>query len=146
MCTCVKSSLLSPHTRKKHETFETDQIAMTRLISVYSPSIFFPLSASLCLFPLLSRYGLECLFRFYSYGLEKKFRTAIFNDFQEETLRDHDVGFLYGLEKFWAFLKYYKVRLGRYSLFNLFSGLSDLLPSCTLSVCSCAIMIICCIG
>ena len=55
------------------------------------------------------RYGLECLFRFYSYGLEKKFRVAVFDDFQEETLRDHDVGFLYGLEKFWAFLGYYKV-------------------------------------
>lgn len=55
------------------------------------------------------RYGLECLFRFYSYGLEKKFREDIFKDFQEETLRDHDNGYLYGLEKFWAFLKYYKV-------------------------------------
>ena len=55
------------------------------------------------------RYGLECLFRFYSYGLEKKFRSALFREFQEETIRDHDAGFLYGLEKFWAFLKYYKV-------------------------------------
>lgn len=55
------------------------------------------------------RYGLECLFRFYSYGLEKKFREDIFEDFQEETLKDHDNGSLYGLEKFWAFLKYYKV-------------------------------------
>ena len=55
------------------------------------------------------RYGLECLFRFYSYGLEKKFRAEVFQDFQEETLKDHDNGFLYGLEKFWAFLKYYKV-------------------------------------
>ena len=60
------------------------------------------------LLPLL-RYGLECLFRFYSYGLEKKFRLEVFNDFQTETLRDHDDGSLYGLEKFWAFLKYYKV-------------------------------------
>ena len=56
-----------------------------------------------------SRYGLECLFRFYSYGLEKKFREDVFQDFQEETLKDHDTGSLYGLEKFWAFLKYYKV-------------------------------------
>ena len=58
----------------------------------------------------ISRYGLECLFRFYSYGLEKKFRTELFNDFQVETLKDHDTGSLYGLEKFWAFLKYYKVQ------------------------------------
>lgn len=56
------------------------------------------------------RYGLECLFRFYSYGLEKKFREDVFRDFEEETLKDHDDGHLYGLEKFWAFLKYYKVR------------------------------------
>jgi hypothetical protein len=82
------------------------------------------------------------LFRFYSYGLEKKFRPEVFNDFQEETLRDFnrgmcgthivfarygcvswplqdiDRGFVhclpgragnvYGLEKFWAYLKYRK--------------------------------------
>ena len=57
-----------------------------------------------------SRYGLECLFRFYSYGLEKKFRMTVFADFQEETLKDQDAGFYYGLEKFWAFLTYYKVK------------------------------------
>ena len=68
------------------------------------------LCLSLPSFPLPpNRYGLECLFRFYSYGLEKKFREDLFQDFQEETLRDHDSGCLYGLEKFWAFLKYYKV-------------------------------------
>lgn len=38
------------------------------------------------------RYGLECLFRFYSYGLEKKFRQEIFKDFQEETKRDYEAG------------------------------------------------------
>ena len=59
------------------------------------------------------RYGLECLFRFYSYGLEKKFREDVFRDFEEETLKDHDAGHLYGLEKFWAFLKYYKVKMFR---------------------------------
>ncbi len=41
--------------------------------------------------------------------MEKKFREDVFQDFQAETLRDHDTGSLYGLEKFWAFLKYYKV-------------------------------------
>jgi la-related protein 1 len=73
---------------------------------------------------LIDRYGLECLFRFYTYGLEKHFRQELFDDFQRETLRDHDagnkevnnkrienkisifLGQLYGLEKFWAFLKY----------------------------------------
>ena len=28
------------------------------------------------------RYGLECLFRFYSYGLERKFRPELYKDFQ----------------------------------------------------------------
>lgn len=54
------------------------------------------------------RYGLECLFRFYSYGLEVKFRPHLYEDFQEETIRDYENVQLYGLEKFWAFLKYYK--------------------------------------
>lgn len=57
---------------------------------------------------LISRYGLECLFRFYSYGLEKHFRSHLFKDFQIETLRDMEHNQLYGLEKFWAFMKYYK--------------------------------------
>lgn len=113
------------------------------------------------------RYGLECLFRYYSYGLEKKFRLDIFKDFQEETVKDYEAGKsqrvgalralvisvfsapssawaclyhvippspeplnsqlrrtkalstsfssfpagqLYGLEKFWAFLKYSKAK------------------------------------
>ena len=54
------------------------------------------------------RYGLECLFRFFSYGLEAKFRPELYKDFQTETLKDCQVGQLYGLEKFWAFTKYYK--------------------------------------
>lgn len=41
---------------------------------------------------LFHRYGLECLFRFYSYGLEKKFRQEIFKDFQEETKKDYESG------------------------------------------------------
>jgi len=54
------------------------------------------------------RYGLECLFRFFSYGLEKKYRKDLVQDFMEFTIRDHKDGYLYGLEKFWAFLKYRK--------------------------------------
>lgn len=38
------------------------------------------------------RYGLECLFRYYSYGLERKFRPDIFKDFQEETIKDYEAG------------------------------------------------------
>ncbi|CAF1460419.1 unnamed protein product [Rotaria sordida] len=52
------------------------------------------------------KYGVECLFRFYTYDLEKHFRQHGFEDFQQETLCDHEADQLYGLEKFWAFLKY----------------------------------------
>ena len=38
------------------------------------------------------RYGLECLFRYFSYGLERKFRPDIFKDFQEETMKDYEAG------------------------------------------------------
>ena len=38
------------------------------------------------------RYGLECLFRFYSYGLENHFRQDLFDDFQVETIRDMEAG------------------------------------------------------
>lgn len=38
------------------------------------------------------RYGLECLFRFYSYGLEKKFRHPLYKDFQMETIYDYESG------------------------------------------------------
>ena len=54
------------------------------------------------------RYGIESLFRFYTYGCEKRFRKAVFNAFQEDTLSDYNRNHLYGLEKFWAFLEYSK--------------------------------------
>lgn len=38
------------------------------------------------------RYGVECLFRFFSYGLEKRFRADLFKDFQEEVIRDYELG------------------------------------------------------
>lgn len=57
------------------------------------------------------RYGMECLFRFWSYGLETKFRSFLFHDFEAQTLVDYEGELkerdkLYGLEKFWAYLKY----------------------------------------
>ncbi|PAA65975.1 hypothetical protein BOX15_Mlig013093g1, partial [Macrostomum lignano] len=48
----------------------------------------------------------ECLFRFYSYGLERRFRKDLFRDFNEATLKDYQSGQLYGLEKFWALFAY----------------------------------------
>lgn len=59
-------------------------------------------------FQIYDRYGLECLFRFYSYGLEKRYRKELFEDFQELTLADYERGHLYGLEKFWAYTYYRK--------------------------------------
>lgn len=35
---------------------------------------------------------MECLFRFYTYGLEKHLRPEVFDDFQRETLRDYEAG------------------------------------------------------
>lgn len=32
------------------------------------------------------------MFRYYSYGLERRFRPDIFKDFQEETLKDYEKG------------------------------------------------------
>lgn len=55
-------------------------------------------------------YGIECLFRFFSYGLEARWRPAVYHDFQALTLADHERGSLYGLEKFWAYLHYSKAR------------------------------------
>ena len=33
------------------------------------------------------RYGLDCLFRFYSYGLEKRFDENVYRDFEEQTYK-----------------------------------------------------------
>jgi la-related protein 1 len=55
------------------------------------------------------RYGIECLYRFYSYGLEKKFRADICQEFQDVLWQDYkESGLVYGMEKFWAFMHYYK--------------------------------------
>ncbi|KAJ3159297.1 La ribonucleoprotein domain member 1 [Geranomyces michiganensis] len=62
------------------------------------------------------RYGLECLYRFYSYGLENRFRKDLFEDFvslvQDEYVGSHGMQ-LYGLEKFWAYLKWRKDKTKR---------------------------------
>jgi len=39
-----------------------------------------------------SRYGLECLFHFFSYGLEKNFNWAVYKDFQMDTIADYESG------------------------------------------------------
>lgn len=33
------------------------------------------------------QYGMECLFRFYSYGLEKSFSADLYRDFEDTTLK-----------------------------------------------------------
>lgn len=45
------------------------------------------------------RYGLECLFRYFSYGLERKFRPELYKDFQAETIRDYENGKLFFMLK-----------------------------------------------
>lgn len=39
-------------------------------------------------------YGMECLFRFYSYGLEKAFRVDLYKEFEGATLRVSSEGFI----------------------------------------------------
>ncbi|CAN6975531.1 unnamed protein product [Brassica oleracea var. botrytis] len=50
--------------------------------------------------------GLECLFRFYSYGLERQFDEELYKDFEQLSLDFYHKGNLYGLEKYWAFHHY----------------------------------------
>ena len=33
------------------------------------------------------KYGVECLFRFYSYGLEANFKADVYTEFEEQTLK-----------------------------------------------------------
>ncbi|EXB54653.1 hypothetical protein L484_022514 [Morus notabilis] len=55
-------------------------------------------------------YGMECLFRFYSYGLEKEFKEGLYKDFEQLALEFYRKGNLYGLEKYWAFHHYREQR------------------------------------
>lgn len=50
-----------------------------------------------------SFYGLECYFRFASYGLEKFWNEDVYNDFETTAMIEHYRGNNYGLEKFKAF-------------------------------------------
>ena len=55
-----------------------------------------------------ARYGLECLARCLSFGLEARWRDDLYLDFIELTLWDYRRGHLYVLEKLWALYKYRK--------------------------------------
>jgi len=89
--------------RESHSKTQRETIGAFPSFPILSVPFFFLISV-----PTLSfyRYGLECLFRFYSYGLEKKFRKDLFDEFQKYTLEDYHKNHLYGLEKFWAYLRY----------------------------------------
>jgi la-related protein 1 len=43
-------------------------------------------------FYIAVRYGLECLFYYYSYGLEKNFMIDIYRDFELLTIEDYESG------------------------------------------------------
>ncbi|CAF4327432.1 unnamed protein product, partial [Rotaria sordida] len=51
----------------------------------------------------------ECLFRFYTYSIEKHFRQHVFEDFQQETLCDHEAGRLYEILKNYKNLEDFRV-------------------------------------
>lgn len=51
-------------------------------------------------------YGMECLFRFLSYGLERAFRLELFLDFEDLAMAQYKRGDLYGVEKYAAFWHY----------------------------------------
>lgn len=51
-------------------------------------------------------YGMQCLFRFYSYGLENRFDVNLFQDFQYYVCMDLNAGYRYGIEKLWAYIHY----------------------------------------
>ena len=52
-------------------------------------------------------YGYECLFRFFAYGLERRFRADLYDDFEVEVLSAcSGPGRAYALEKFWSFHHY----------------------------------------
>ena len=55
-----------------------------------------------------AHYGIECFFRFCSYGLEKRWDETVFGLFQTEALEDYKRGSLYGLEKVKGFLVHQK--------------------------------------
>ena len=52
--------------------------------------VYIALENNLCMLMLcflFDRYGIECLFRYYSYGLERKFRPELYKDFMTETIK-----------------------------------------------------------
>ena len=63
-----------------------------RFLFIILSRILFQFLSSSNLTIFYSRYGLECLFRFYSYGLEKRFKPHLYQDFQIETVRDYESG------------------------------------------------------
>lgn len=50
-----------------------------------------------------SGYGMECFFRFASYGLEGFWNESVYKDFESEAMNDYKRGSLYGMEKLKAF-------------------------------------------
>ena len=83
--------------KKLYFVYQKIQAIKTDLLHIW-PSMHFHAASDDLIFhcgmgwPPCFRYGLECLFRFYSYGLEKKFRPEVYQDFQAETIADFENG------------------------------------------------------
>ena len=60
-------------------------ITYSSFVEAHFESVLF---LRLVLLFLLCRYGVECLYRFYSYGLERKFRPELFKNFQALVRQD----------------------------------------------------------
>jgi len=56
-------------------------------------------------------YGLQCLFRFFGYGLENNFNAELFAEFQQYVVYDLNQKSLYGLEKLFAYLHFRKEKV-----------------------------------
>ena len=63
-----------------------------QLVRIYCELSLYVGSDMLTIDFFVFRYGLECVFRFYSYGLEKRFRMDLFQDFQEAVKQDYNDG------------------------------------------------------
>ena len=89
---CLHNGNAIPHGIQELDFYITCEIGTNNCFKMPSFDYSIIKCALLTRVRVIFRYGLECLFRFYSYGLEKRFRPEIFKDFQEDTITDYEMG------------------------------------------------------